>query len=144
MFSFDEPLLKLQLDRLPPQARVAFAASCTQRLRSACHVFAADLGRPQTADHFDDVLGYVWAHILVKPDISTLERLFAEVMESIPDEDAPQWMQTTPYGDDALSALAYTLTCLKSGDSQDAAWTARRLYDALDCDVVREPNKRRN
>ncbi len=82
------------------------------------------------------MLGYVWAHVLVKPDLNTLQRLLSDVMASIPDEDAPRWVQTTPYGDDALSALAYTLTCLKSGDSQDAAWTARRLYDALDCYLV--------
>ena len=41
MLAFQEQVLKHALDRLPPRSRVAFAASCAQRLTDVCHRFLA-------------------------------------------------------------------------------------------------------
>ncbi len=35
-------------------------------------------------------------------------------------------------GSDAGAAVTYACRCLRSGESQDAAWAARRAYEALD------------
>jgi hypothetical protein len=88
--------------------------------------------KPSRADYCDDALNYVWIHILTTPETSTTDRLLADVMALIPDQDAPGWTPLTAYGEDALSALAYSLRCLQSGDAQEAAWAAGRAYEALD------------
>lgn len=53
-------------------------------------------------------------------------------MALIPDQDAPGWTPLTAYGEDGLSVLAYCVSCLQSEEAQDAAWAARRVYEALD------------
>jgi len=132
MLKFEELSLKRELDRLPPRFRVAFAASCAQRLSSIYRSFLVQRGQTDRADHCDDALNYVWIHILTTPEMSTTDRLLAEVMALIPDQDAPGWTPLTAYGEDALSALAYCLRCLQSGNAQEAAWAAGRAYEALD------------
>src|SRR5262249_15111322 len=37
---------------------------------------------------------------------------------------------------DAASAVVYALRCWKTGSAQDAAWAARRAYEALDTAVI--------
>ena len=58
----------------------------------------------------------------------------------LPDQDAPGWTPLTAYAEDALSALAYCLQCLRSPDAQEAAWAARRVYEALDYFVTTRDN----
>ena len=45
MLKFQEQVLKHDLDRLPPRSRVAFAASCAQRLAGIYRHFLAQTGR---------------------------------------------------------------------------------------------------
>ena len=132
MFKFENQLLKHELDRLPPPSRVAFAACCAQRLASIYQSFVASGAQADRTNLFDDALNYVWTHILITPEKSTTGRLLADVMAWIPDEDAPGWTPLTPYAEDALSAVAYCLRCLQSGNAQEAVWAAQCLYDALD------------
>jgi hypothetical protein len=57
-------------------------------------------------------------------------------MELIPSEDEDPWFDEQAYADDAASAIAYTLRALDSGESQEAAWAARRAYEAADHHVM--------
>ncbi len=136
MLNFQEHVLKRQLDRLPPQARVAFAASCAQRLASVYRTFVGKVAPVDGANLFDQGPSYVWAHILATPEEATTAQLLANVMAVIPDDDAPDWTPLTPYAEDALAALAYCLRCLQSADVQVAACAARRVYEALDYFVI--------
>ena len=61
-------------------------------------------------------------------------------MALIPGEDRGPWMPEQAYAEDAASALAYALSCCQTGDSQEAAWAARRAYEAVDQFVVRQHN----
>ncbi|HEV3138670.1 MAG TPA: DUF416 family protein [Pirellulales bacterium] len=140
MLTFNERALKQQLDRLPRASRVAFAATCAQRLAGVCNRFVGTGGRADRANLFDDALNYVWTYILTTPEEATTGRLLADVMAMIPDQDAPGWTPLTAYGEDALSALAYSLRCLQSGDSQEAAWSARCIYEGLDYFVTLRDN----
>jgi hypothetical protein len=124
-----------QLDRLPPRSRVAFAASCTQRMTEACQRYLGQTGRNDRATTCDAALDYVWNHVLMTPEKDSIDRLLAEVMVLIPDQDAPGWTPLTAYAEDGLAALAYCVQCLQSMDSQHAAWAARRVYEAMDCFV---------
>ena len=79
-------------------------------------------------------------HILTSPKEVTTDRLLAQVIGLIPDQDAPGWTPLTAYAEDALSALAYSLQCLRSADAQEAVWAARRVYEALDYFVTTRDN----
>lgn len=140
MLTFDEQALKRDLDRLSPRSRVAFAACCAQRLAGVYHRFLGQRGQPQRAVDCDRALEYVWSHILKPFPVEVVEQFLADVVALIPDQDAPDWTALTAYGDDALSALAFCLSCLRSGDTQDAAWAARRVYETLDCFVMNRDN----
>jgi uncharacterized protein YjaG (DUF416 family) len=134
MFRFDEQILKSELSRLPAQSRVAFAASSAQRLISAYRAFAKISGQP--AAQLEDPLEYVWTHLLTQPQRGEVKCVLAEVMALIPAEDGPGWTPLVAYAEDAVSAVAYCLRCLLSGEAQDAAWAARRVYEALDQFVI--------
>jgi hypothetical protein len=57
-------------------------------------------------------------------------------MELIPGEDEEPSVDEQAYADDAASAIAYALRTLDSGESQEAAWAARRAYEAADHHVM--------
>ena len=129
MLTFQEQTLVHDLSRLPPSARVAFAAACAQRLANVYQTF---LGQDDRADKCNDAIEYASAHILTDSDEAITEQLITGVMALIPDQDAPGWTPLTAYAEDALSSLAYCLQCLKTSDPQFAVWAARRVYEALD------------
>ena len=43
-----------------------------------------------------------------------------------------QWVAEQDLGEDAAAATAYAFRCRKSGNSHQAAWSARRAFEALD------------
>lgn len=132
MLKFNQQLLKQALEQMPVCSRVAFAASCAQRLVSVYHRYLAQIEQAGRASDCDRGLEYVWAHILTVPQTDVVQLMLADVMSLIPDQDAPGWTPLTAYGEDSLAALAYCLSSLLSGDSQEAVWAAVRVYEALD------------
>ncbi len=140
MLEFQEHVLKQQLDRLPPRSRVAFAACCAQRMMDVCHRFLACSRQNDRTGTCDAALDHVWTHILDASEMTVTERLLTKIIALIPDQDAPGWTPLTAYAEDGLSALAYCLRCVRSADSQDATWAARRVYEALDCLVTNSDN----
>jgi uncharacterized protein YjaG (DUF416 family) len=42
------------------------------------------------------------------------------------------------YAEDALASLAYTIRCLIEGSEKEAAWGARRAYEAVDQAAIRQ------
>lgn len=130
MLTFQESILKEELGSLPRQSRVAFAASCAQRLMNTYRAFAERSGQCWTK--LEGALDYVWASILNQPNDKEAKRMLEEVMTLMPDEEEPGWTPLLTYASDAVSAVAYSLRCLISDDAQEAAWAARRVYEALD------------
>lgn len=53
-------------------------------------------------------------------------------MALIPGEGREPWGDDQAYADDAASAAAYVLRALETGDAREAAWAARRSYEAAD------------
>jgi len=129
---FVEPQLREQLDRLPKEHRAAFAASCAERLFPAYERFSEEAGRgdPQT---LRAALSRLWEDLACDP-LSELE-LHASpknCLALVPPEDEEPWAESQPSADDAAAALVYALESRVKDDSQEAAWSARRAYDALD------------
>jgi len=132
ILEFDEEDLSTELARLPHWSRGAFSASCAQRLIRVCDTFARARGGIDQTQLVDQAREYVWTHILVDPEPEKTDELLDGIMSLIPNDEEPNWTPLTSYAEDGLSALAYCLRCLQSGcDPQEAAWAARRLYEAV-------------
>jgi len=58
------------------------------------------------------------------------------LMDLIPQEDAGSWVPEQAWAEDAAAAVAYALRCRQNGQAQEAAWAARRAYEALDHFVI--------
>ncbi len=136
ILEFNEELLKEELDRLTPPVNLAFAACCAQRLMSICHSFARVTGKTRIADLIDRSLDHIWAHILSGPDISQTDLLLDDLMDAMATEDNSDRSDLTAYAEDGMSSVAYCLRFMQSGDAQEAAWAARRVYETLDQSVL--------
>jgi uncharacterized protein YjaG (DUF416 family) len=132
VLDFDETQLVRDLESLLPRMRVAFAAACAERLRPAYLAFAerAGAGDPEA---FEASLDRLWSDLDEHPmtDDELRDRI-EECMALIPQEDDGAWSAEQAYAEDAAAALAYALRCRQSGQSQEAAWAARRAYEAID------------
>jgi len=136
MEDFDEPALADALQALPAASRVAFAAAAAARQRSSHERFARARGL-EPVDRFGTLLDALW---LAQPG-SALDRdawaeRLDEVMALMPDEDEP-WQLAHALAEDALASLAYAVRCLLDPKGQEAAWAARRAYEAADQAAIR-------
>jgi hypothetical protein len=60
----------------------------------------------------------------------------ARCMALIPGENDKIDVDEYAYAEDAVTALAYALRALKTGEPQEAAWAARRVYEAACYHVI--------
>lgn len=127
--TFDEPALVLRLSRLSARGLVAFASGCAARLAPAYEVLQRALRGP-APDLVAKSLEHLWnfaSHGTQSDWASMADRL----IDLIPDEDSgPSFAHAVI--DDALAATAYAARAAREHHPQDAAWSARRLYDAVD------------
>jgi uncharacterized protein YjaG (DUF416 family) len=136
MLHHDEAALVHDLAQVGIRSRVAFAASCAERLFPAYVAFCERAGRGDRIT-LGEILERVWQHL--RGDEMSIEQLHAELsrcMALIPGEDDEPWVDEQPYAEDAASAIAYTLRALDSGEPQEAAWAARCAYEAADHHVM--------
>ena len=133
---YDEAAVVRTLARVSLKRRVAFAASCAERLFPAYAEFCCRAARGDRAA-LADVLQQVWQHLLDdKMSVDQVRLALSRCMALIPGEKDAPWVDEQAYADDAASAIAYTLRALESGDPQEPAWAARRAYDAADHHVI--------
>lgn len=140
MRSFDEAVLVQRLGAIPKLRRVAFAAACAERLLPAYATYVSRSGWGDAA-RLRFMLDELWSISERGANTaSNLQSTIDDCMALIPGEDRGPWMHERAYAEDASSALAYALSCCQTGDSQEAAWAARRAYEAVDQFVVRQHN----
>jgi uncharacterized protein YjaG (DUF416 family) len=138
MMTYDESRLIAMLNALPTELRVAFAALCAERLMPAYTAFARRLGH-KDAVQLTSILGRVWR--AVDNGAMAEEDLLSNLdvcMGLIQAEDEGEWSSLRAYAEDAVAAVAYALRVQQNGESQEAAWAARRVYEALDHFVTNE------
>jgi uncharacterized protein YjaG (DUF416 family) len=129
---FDEEKLRRSLATLSSEQRVAFAAACAQRLLPAYQSYQRTRDNI-AAKHVAEALDLVWQDLAGKPiSASELRGQIDWCMANIPREDAEAWVPEQAAAEDAVAALAYALRCRQGGEPQEAAWAARRVYEALD------------
>jgi hypothetical protein len=54
----------------------------------------------------------------------------------MPEAQSEQWNEGQAAADDAAAAVCYALRARQTGSPQEAAWAARRVYEALDEFVI--------
>lgn len=135
---FDEAALIAKLDRVGRELRVAFAGMCAERIVSACPAYEAVSGW-RGGDVVRELLDRLWADLLGRPMSSEeLGEAIETCMRAIPVEGERPWTPYEAYAEDAAAAVAYALQVRDTGQSREAAWAARRAYEAVDAYAIRE------
>lgn len=139
MFSFNENDLAGDLGSLSDKGRIAFAAATATRQLSTYERIAVVLGQDQVQLP-REIVGHLWIDIHASETDRDLwsERL-DKVMSLLPGE-SDDWVVGHALVDDALSSLAYAIRCLLTHDAREAAWAARRAYEAADQAAIKSTN----
>ena len=133
---FDETELSRKIEQLSIKGRAAFAAACAERMLPSFAKFVTRTARGKP-DALRDVLTRLWNDLVRDPmSDAEVDAQIAACMDLIPNENGGPWVQEQAAAEDAASALAYALRCRRSGLAKDAAWAARRCYEALDNYVI--------
>jgi uncharacterized protein YjaG (DUF416 family) len=133
---YDERELIEKLNRLSKPLRAVFAALCAERLLPA---HAEYCKRVATRDPLalPTLLSRLWEDLDGDPmSPAQLAAAIDTCTELIPREDEEPWIDLQPYAEDAGAAVAYALRTRITGASQEAAWAARRAYEAMDHSVI--------
>lgn len=142
---FEEAQLSKTIEQLPGQLRPAFAAACAERLLPSYSKFSKRTGRgdPNKLSTplgrlWDDLSGSLMSDAEIDSEIETC-------MALVPREDQGPWVMEQAAAEDAASALAYALRCRKNGLAEEAAWAARRAYEAVTyfCENIADSGSRR-
>lgn len=129
---YDEAVLRRQLASVGPEALVAFAASCGERLFVLYELFAvqSSLGDVRALRSALD-LAWCGGQLGARPgaDAAASHRVAESLVP--PDGDG-QWMALSPLAQNAAAAVAYALGAWISGDVQEGVWAARQVHEAAD------------
>ena len=137
MKCYNEQHLIDSLSELPAPARVAFAALCAERILPATESAVGANGESVRA-LLDSALDALWQDVTGQPlSGERLETLLAECMALLSEE--PQgWSESNPYAEDAVASVAYAIRTRLSDEAREAAWAARRAYEAADQAAIRQ------
>jgi uncharacterized protein YjaG (DUF416 family) len=140
MLKFDEPQLLDALRRLPNYARVGFAAACAERQVSSYARFNA-LTKEGDPASITAALDSIWDDLTGKVALEELLKQHLErSMSLIPGSDGGGFAAIRAAAEDAVAAVVYTLRARLTSCSQEAAWAARRAYEAIDHHILSRLN----
>ena len=132
VLEYKESNIHAKLGGLPPQARVAFALACCQRVLSLC-TRTGNRVNDGLAREVQNTMAQVWKELLLgqadagKGGARLEEWLgFLESLPSDSDDDI----------EDIVAAIVYTLRCHQTGAVSECALLARRAYECADRIVV--------
>lgn len=132
---FDRGALADQISHLPRRGKVAFAASCAQRLFPQ-YLRYLEVAEGPVTEAYAQALETAWqiaASDLV--DAASVKALVDRCMAALPTEDDAE-ATGVPYAEDAAAAVLYALRTALTDKAQEAVWAANRVYDALDHHVI--------
>lgn len=139
MPKFDEENLCARLAGITPESRTVFAASCATRVKPAYVAFHANTqcGDPAALSSAQE---FIWSAIdRGKFARGETEKWLEAVMALVPPEDE-SWTELHKFADDAAAATAYALrTMLRDNPEEaakEAAWAARRVFEAVSSYIV--------
>lgn len=125
------------LKRLPSHLCVVFALLCAFRLLPAYQRFHSRTGRGDPGA-LDTMVESLWGDCIGKTlEDEEVRKCSEHCLGLVPDEDEGWDEETQPYAEDAAAAVVYAYRSRLTGDPQEAAWAARRIYESLDRYVQR-------
>jgi uncharacterized protein YjaG (DUF416 family) len=128
MLAFDENLLVASLGATSCRARTLFAALVATRLITAYEIFCGHSN--QQSQPISAALDLLWSHISDGAELDFAELAEGVLAYSPKEEDCS--LPLAAQAEDAVAALAYAFLTAESCDAQQAAWAARRSYEAAD------------
>jgi hypothetical protein len=129
MYSFDEVILLGELATLSNRSRIAFATAAASRQLSSYERITNDRHN-ERGPRF--ITTRLWVALRTDPiDRPVWLSALDEVLSLLPEESNVSIIEYALV-DDALSCLAYAIRCLLKPEPQEAAWAARRAYEAAD------------
>jgi uncharacterized protein YjaG (DUF416 family) len=139
MYKFVEAQLIADIRRLHTPGIVCFAVALATRQLPNYEWFGSQFDAAR-AKRPRQIVEQIW-HAIESNVIHAYDwnGTLAEVMDLMPEEDE-EWGIAHSLADDALSSLAYTIRCMLSGEPQEAAWAARRAYEAADQAAIKIMN----
>src|SRR5687767_1644568 len=133
VLKFNEAGIKNALEELPSLIRVAFAALCAERLIRAYDAYVKKSDKASL--RLGAMLEQLWRDLSGSPMSSDeLQRNIDVCTQPIPNEEGAVGVHA--YAEDAAAALCYALRTRQNESAQEAAWAARRAYEALDQFVI--------
>jgi hypothetical protein len=117
MHIFDERALLAALEKLPPLAQTAFAYAAASRAQDLSLEKLSEEGSALCANSLKRVFAHLSGSETTKVNLS----LLSKALEGSAELDIDQ-----------MAACAYLLRCVLLGGAENAAWTARRSYEAAD------------
>jgi hypothetical protein len=131
VLGFDEETLVKSLRPLPLGSPIALALRIAER---SVHVCRSGSRSTVYSSILLPAVDSLWAFL--EGASIEVQQILDQVIEHLPDSDGESTIQDA-LDDHAIAALAYALRCAQSTDSaQEAAWAARRAYEAVDQAVV--------
>lgn len=136
MHHFNESLLVKHLELLARPERIAFAVAVAGRQLSSYERYILTLEGCVDRRPFE-IVAQLWDQLRL-PVLGQDEWTgkVNEIMERLPDENDKEGIHVA-FADDALSSLAYAIRCYLNSESQEAAWAAKRAYEAADQAAIR-------
>jgi uncharacterized protein YjaG (DUF416 family) len=132
---FDKNVLANDLEMLPKNLRVVFAAACAQRLLPS-YLRYATIATNANPTAVSQALANLWESVEGSPlNAASLEKHYDVCLSLIPDYDK-EYVQGQEIAEDAVLAVIYGIDTQLSGDSQDAAASAESAYNSLDHYVI--------
>jgi hypothetical protein len=117
VYRYDEPALLAALQRLPETARTCFAVACAART----YVHSINTLGDESVAILRQALDYL---------LDSMDTDVKRTADTLALRD--RLLHCEAIDDDAMAATTYALSALASGDPREAAYAARRAYDAQD------------
>ena len=129
---YDEAAIETRLRSVAPEALVAFAASCAERLFLLYREVAKQTGSGDEPA-LRAALDLAWSGGRPGERASAVVDAERENAESlVPHDDADDWTDLSPLAQNAAAAVAYALRAWRSADAQDGVWAARQVHESAD------------
>jgi len=133
MHCFDEAALVTELATMPAGRQLAFAAAVATRQLESYEWYARRLG-PGAIARPREIAMMLWGES--PGERHDWAECLTEVLGLMP-EESDEWTVFHSLAEDALASLAYAIRALLTADPQEAAWAARRGYEAADQAAIR-------
>lgn len=138
MYNFDEKNLVVQLAATTQIAKTGFALSVATRLLPM-YVEYTKMAKIELNSLPSSCVGTLWdiaisARIHQMDEVETASNTLLNLM---PGDNDP-WNEYHPLAEDAIAAIVYALRSYLTNDPQEAAWAARRSYEAADQFAIRQ------